>query len=88
VKLFNQDETKEKIIWKCNNMEKKFDQIIVDKVYLWIMLFLNFIFDTFNFLKINFQQNRIRIYECLQNKFYMQNVILSLLYDCIHNMNK
>jgi hypothetical protein len=42
----------------------------------------------FLFPKINFQKNWIRIYERLQDKIYMQNVILSLLHDCIHNMNE
>jgi len=54
---------------------------------LWIMYLWNSHL-TFFIPKINIQQNWIRIYECLEDKFCMQNVILSLLHDCIHNMNK
>jgi len=46
MKLFNQDETKDKIIWKWNNT-KKTDQIMVEEVYLWIMLSLKFTFNIF-----------------------------------------
>jgi len=42
---------KQKIKSFENAIIRKKDQIIVDKVYLWIMLSLNFIFDIFNFLK-------------------------------------
>jgi len=48
---------------------------MVEKVYLWIMLSLKFIFDIFLFPKINIQKNWIRIYECLQDKIYMKNVL-------------
>jgi hypothetical protein len=84
MKLLNQDEAKDNIIWKCNNT-KKIDQIMVEEVYLWIMLSLNSHL-TFLFPKINLQQNWIKIYECLHDKFYMQNVILSMLHDFIHNI--
>jgi hypothetical protein len=33
VKFFNQDETKDKIISKCNNAKKN-DQIMAEKIYL------------------------------------------------------
>jgi len=44
MKSLNQDEPKDKIIWKCNNT-KETDQIMVEKIYLWIMLSLKFTFD-------------------------------------------
>jgi len=55
VKLLNQDEAKDKIIWKCNNT-KEIDQIMAEKVYLWIMLFLKFTFDKFYFLESIFNK--------------------------------
>jgi len=48
VKLLNQDEVKYKIVWKHNNMGK---QMMVEKVYLWIMLFLKFTVDIFYLFK-------------------------------------
>jgi hypothetical protein len=68
-------------------MKKDIDQIMVEKVYLWIILCLKFTFDIF-FPSNQSSTNYIRIYECLQNKLYIQNIILSLLHDCIHNINK
>jgi hypothetical protein len=50
VRLLNQDETKDEIIWKYNNT-KEIDQIMVDEVYFLIMLSLKFTFDIFSFLK-------------------------------------
>ncbi len=44
VKLLNQDEAKDKTIWKWNNT-KNIDQTMVEEVYLWIILFLKFTFD-------------------------------------------
>ncbi len=50
MRLLNQDETKDEIIWKYNNT-KEIDQIMVDEVYFLIMLSLKFTFDIFSFLK-------------------------------------
>jgi hypothetical protein len=49
VKLLNQDEAKDKIIW--NVMIQNNDKIMVEEVYLWINLYLKFTFDIFYFLK-------------------------------------
>jgi hypothetical protein len=66
VKLFKQDEEKDKIIWKWN-IQKNINQIMVEKLYLWIILCLKSTFDILLSHKINFQSNWIRIYnKCLQ----------------------
>jgi len=51
VKLFNQDEAKDKIIWKRNNAKTKNDKVMVEEVYLWIILSLKFTIDIFYILK-------------------------------------
>jgi hypothetical protein len=78
VKLFHQNEVKDQIIWNEIMFSKNWSNngwqsILVDNI------FLKFKFDIFSFPKINIWQNWIRIYECVQNKLYMQNVIFSLL---------
>ncbi len=55
VKLFNQDEAKDKTIGKCNN-KKEMDEIITKEVYFWIILFLKFTFDNFYFIKSIFNK--------------------------------
>jgi len=66
-------------------VQKKIDQIMVPKIYLQIILFLNSTFDICLSYKIN-RKFQTTIYECLQD-IYMLNVIWSLIQDCIHNMN-
>ncbi len=58
----------------------------VGKVYMQITLFLKFTFDILLSHKCNLQKNWIKI--CVFTKLYMQNVVLSLLQDCVQNMNK
>jgi hypothetical protein len=60
---------------------------MVEKLYLCIILSLKSIFEFFLFHKINIQQNKIRIMN-FYNNVYMQNIIWSLLQDCVYNMNK
>jgi hypothetical protein len=60
---------------------------MVENIYLCIILSLKSIFDFFLFHKINIQQNKIRIMN-VYNTLYMQNIIWSLLQDCIYNINK
>jgi len=52
------------------------------------MLSLKFTFHILKFLKSISNKIEKGIYECLQDKFYMQNVIVLLLHDCIHIINK
>jgi hypothetical protein len=62
---------------------KKNDQLMVEEVYSWIIVFLKCTFDILLFHKINFQLNWIRIYECLQ-----EIICGSLLQNYVNNMNK
>jgi hypothetical protein len=55
VKLFNQDEAKDKTIWKCNN-KKEIDEIITKEVYFLILLFLKSTFDSFYLIKSIFNK--------------------------------
>jgi len=50
-------------------IQKKIGSIMVEKVYLWMMLFLKFTFDILLSHKINFQQNWIKNYECLPKHY-------------------
>ncbi len=50
MKLFNQDEAKDKLFENAI-MQKSNYQIIVKEIYLWIMLSLKFTFDIFYILK-------------------------------------
>jgi hypothetical protein len=60
---------------------------MVENLYLCIILSLKSIFEIFLFHKINIQQNKISIMN-VYNTLYMQNIIWSLLQDCVYNMNK
>jgi len=51
-------------------IQKKNDQVMVVKVYLWIILSLKFTFNILLSHKNDLQQNWIRIYECLQEMLF------------------
>ncbi len=67
-------------------IQNQIDQIMVEDVYLQIILFLKSTFDILLFCKINFQQNWIGIYECLQ-KIIHSKCYFIIVTNHINNMN-